>query len=202
MILFGFDPGGNNSFGWATLHIGDDGVIVRLSTGVVSTAPAAFAEATQCEKIKPDGIGIDAPLYWVLEGDRCADAHIRTRVVAAGGHSGNVNAVNSLRGACLVQGVLMAHLISSEWPSSLITEAHPKALLKLNAESNSFVSKYLRQGAEEHERDAALAAFAAWAAVTSCPKWSDLVKKESANIFLPSGSKLITYWFPINDDLP
>jgi hypothetical protein len=197
MILFGFDPGGKGNFGWARLHISEDGKPVHLFTGVVSDASAAVSGASQGAENEPDGVGIDAPLYWVFEGDRCADAHIRNRVVAAGGHSGSVNAVNSLRGACLVQGVLAARLVLSKWPSTLITEAHPKALLRLDAESSEIVLKNLREGAEEHERDAALAAFAAWAAISRRETWSDLVKieKESEKLFFPSGSQL-TYWFP------
>ena len=143
MVLLGFDPGGIESFGWAALHIGDAGTFVSLMTGVVSTAPEAVQRAGQCSPDAPAGVGIDAPLFWVQQGDRRADEHIRKRVVAAGGQSGTVSSVNSLRGACLVQGVLTARLVGVSWPSAVVTEAHPKALLRLHAEAKRFVTMHV-----------------------------------------------------------
>ena len=108
MLLLGFDPGGIKSFGWAVLYVGEADSVVSLKTGVASNAPEAVRKAGQCAPAAPAGVGIDAPLFWVQEGDRRADSHIRKRVVAAGGQSGTVSSVNSLRGACLVQGILAA----------------------------------------------------------------------------------------------
>jgi len=194
LVLFGFDPGGINSFGWAVLHIDDAGVFVSLKTGVVSTAPDAVKRAGQSMPDAPDGVGIDAPLFWVEKGDRRADAAIRRRVVAAGGQSGTVSSVNSLRGACVVQGVLAARLIADSWPSAVITEAHPKALLRLYTEAQRFVAARVSPEHEEHARDAALSAFAAWAAVSHHQGWRNIVLDESAPFF-PSG-KEVSYWFP------
>lgn len=194
MVLLGFDPGGVKSFGWATLHVADAGALVRLTTGVVSNAPEAVREAAQSARSAPAGVGIDAPLYWVQQGDRLADSHIRKRVVAAGGQSGTVSSVNSLRGACLVQGVLTARLVAASWPKAIVTEAHPKALLRIHAEAMRFASQHLSSDYVEHARDAALAAFAAWAAVTGNQAWRNLVLAESAPFF-PSG-KEVSYWFP------
>jgi len=194
MILLGFDPGGINSFGWATLHLDEAGKFISLKTGIASNTPDAISNAWQNAASAPAGVGIDAPLFWVEKGDRRADSHIRTRVVAAGGHSGTVNSVNSLRGACLVQGILTARRVFDLWPSAIVTEAHPKALLRLWEEAELFVIQNLLQNCTEHERDAALAAVAASAAVNKRPSWCNLVLAEVAPFF-PSGQK-VSYWFP------
>lgn len=194
MVLLGFDPGGIKSFGWATLEVGDDGALVSLKTGVTSTAPEAVGEAGQSATSAPAGVGIDAPLFWVQQGDRRADSQIRKRVVAAGGRSGTVSSVNSLQGACLVQGILTARLVAASWPSAIVTEAHPKALLRLHTGARRFVAAYTSSDHEEHERDAALAALAAWAAVIANPAWRNLVLEETSPFF-PSATE-VSYWFP------
>ncbi len=194
MVLLGFDPGGKDSFGWATLCLERSGAFVALESGLESNAPDAVRAAAQHAPSNPDGIGIDAPLFWVNEGDRRADATIRTRVVAAGGKSGTVSSVNSLRGACVVQGILAARIVAAKWPAALVTEAHPKALLRLDAKAQKFVEAHLHSSNAEHSRDAALAALAAWAAVTAQVDWINLVLGESEPFF-PAGRE-VSYWFP------
>jgi predicted nuclease with RNAse H fold len=197
MILFGFDPGGRNSFGWACLCIGESGeVVLPLHTGCTSSAPVAITEASRhTAGSAPVAVGIDAPLFWVDEGDRRADAGIRTRVCAAGGMGGTVGHVNALRGACLVQGVLAARQVAERWPSAKVTEAHPKALLRVHREeADKFLAAYLPAPPTEHERDAALAAYAAWAFAVQHTGWRDLVREEHAPFF-PSGHT-VAYWFP------
>ena len=194
VVLLGFDPGGINGFGWAMLEINSEGTGPRLVTGIVSTAPDAVNAAKNAASSVPDGIGIDAPLYWVDRGDRAADIHIRRRVIAVGGVPGNVNSVNSLRGACLVQGIITARLCSNFWPHALLTEAHPKALLRLSISAEKFVGAHVSPTAQEHERDAALAAYAAWYGTMADLQWHDLVHEE-VDPFFPSGHAA-TYWFP------
>ena len=142
-IYLGFDPGGIKSFGWAVLLIDPNGGVHALKTGVVSSAPDAIDAASSGLIGTPEAVGIDAPLFWVENGDRRADAAIRRRVVVAGGQSGTVSSVNSLRGACVVQGILAARLVGALWGSVLITETHPKALLRLYADAAAFVSQYV-----------------------------------------------------------
>jgi hypothetical protein len=196
MRLIGFDPGGQKAFGWAVLDITSDSPL-SLRTGVVSSVPQAIAE------VKPDpncpvvGIGIDAPLFWVPAGDRKADAYVRKRVIAAGGSSGTVSSINSLQGACLAQGILAARAAAATWPEALITEAHPKALLRLHGAAQEFVEKHVPCSTVEHERDAALAAFAAWCAVVKRPEWQNLVRLEE-ELFFPGGNA-VDYWFPSGD---
>jgi hypothetical protein len=126
MIVLGFDPGVIKSFGWAVLQIDAAGAVIDLKTGVTSTAPDAIQEAAQSAASAPMGIGIDAPLFWVQQGDRRADAHIRKQVVAAGGQSGTVSAVNSLRGACLAQGILVARLAAGLWAKRACHRSAPE----------------------------------------------------------------------------
>ncbi|MBS1196481.1 MAG: hypothetical protein H6R18_266 [Proteobacteria bacterium] len=194
MNLLGFDPGGLKSFGWASLQIGESGLPVALKTGISSSALIALNEAKQSANEAPVAVGIDAPLYWVSEGDRRADAFIRKLVCAAGGSSGTVGHVNSLRGACLVQGILVARLAANLWPSVIVTEAHPKALLRVHPAAREFISENLPNAPSEHERDAALAAFAAWAAAERFSGWQDIRLEEQAPFF-PSGHT-VSYWFP------
>jgi Protein of unknown function (DUF429) len=115
ILLLGFDPGGIKRFGWATLQVGATGAIVNVTAGVTSTAAHAIDSARDCAASIPAGIGIDAPLYWVQHGDRRADSYIRKRFVAAGGHSGTVSAVNSLRGACLMTRLLVRFQPGQPW---------------------------------------------------------------------------------------
>jgi hypothetical protein len=164
MNLFGFDPGGYRRFGWAVLSIAPTGNPLNLKTGITSYGQAALDLAYEASgKIDPLAVGIDSPMFWVEQGDRYVDTHIRKRVCAAGGHSGTVSHVNSLRGACLVQGILTARKISERWPEAKITEAHPKALLLIWAETKIFLAANFPASSTEHERDAAIAAYSAWA---------------------------------------
>lgn len=167
----------------------------KLLTGCCSSAPAAIKAATHAAgSAPPVAVGIDAPLFWVSDGDRRSDACIRKLVCAAGGTSGTVGHVNSLRGACLVQGVLAARQIAETWPSAKVTEAHPKALLRIHSEASRFLSGYLPDPPTEHERDAALAAYTAWAFAKDAIGWHDLMRKEHDPYF-PSG-QMASYWFP------
>lgn len=192
----GFDPGGQKAFGWAVLDI-SAGSPSLLRSGVVSTVPQAIIEAEPDFNCPVAGVGIDAPLFWVPAGDRKADAHVRRRVIAAGGSSGTVSSINSLQGACLVQGVLAAKAAAATWPNALITEAHPKALLRLDGAAQEFVERHVHRTVAEHERDAALAAFAAWCAVVRQPGWKNLVRLENESFF--PGGNAVDYWFPSGD---
>lgn len=62
MILLGFDPGGINSFGWATLHLDEAGKFISLKTGIASNTPDAISNAWQNAASAPAGVGIDAPV--------------------------------------------------------------------------------------------------------------------------------------------
>jgi hypothetical protein len=123
MAWFGADPGGENAFGVALLH--PDG---SFESVVVSCADDAMKWL--CRKaVTILAAGIDAPLWWSSgnSGDRAADQYLREQHNISGS---TVQAANSLRGAVLIQGALLAMGLRKQSPNLPITEAHPKALLK------------------------------------------------------------------------
>jgi predicted nuclease with RNAse H fold len=193
MRFVGFDPGGEKAFGWAVVESTREGLHF-VSGGVVTGAPAALAQSSAVLLEAPAAVGIDAPLFWVCEGDRKVDSQVRALVCGAGGHAGTVSHVNSLRGACLVQGVLVARLSREQWPAASMTEAHPKALLRVSGAARAFVSAPELRGVSEHVRDAALGAYAAHAYVTQALGWHNLLAQERAPFF-PGGTE-VAYWFP------
>jgi predicted nuclease with RNAse H fold len=192
-FYIGFDPGGNEAFGWAVLRT--QGTITELvKSGTCSDAHAASEAAKIFATSAPIAIAIDAPLFWVNAGDRKADARVRKMVCAAGGSSGTVSHVNSLRGACLAQGILVTKIAVESWPNALVTEAHPKALLRVSPATRQFAGSLSKQTANEHERDAAIAAYTACAFAEQREGWHDLSLLET-NPFFPAGKSAV-YWFP------
>jgi predicted nuclease with RNAse H fold len=194
MDLIGFDPGGKGAFGWAVLAVDASGQCLGLRCGVESTAPDAIDRAQAALSSAPTGVGIDAPLYWVERGDREVDRHIRRRVLDAGGSAGTVSAINSLQGACVAQGIICARLARASWSSALITEAHPKALLRIHPEAGKFVDRWVPGSVSTHERDAALAAYAAWQGARGNASWRNMICMD-LKPFFPAGSE-VSYWFP------
>lgn len=163
MVCYGFDPGGKDAFGWAALEVGATGRAARVETGLARDARSAVSRAYHAVEHPPTGAGIDAPLFWVPSGDRHADATVRKAVCANGGKGGTVGHVNSLRGACLVQGTLAAHEVATQWPEAPVTEAHPKALMHAWPLLADFLRQHLPAPKSAHERDAVIAAYSAWA---------------------------------------
>jgi len=212
-MLLGFDPGGIGQFGWAVCEYKDTLPLPIVQTGisdhadgaVVAAFQAAGAPGTVC------AAGIDAPLFWVASGTRRADEVLRSalRRKGAPSPSGTVQEINSLRGACLVQGILAALLLRRRVPELRVSEAHPKALLWLLAVASSqmhprqIMLADLRSyitgsaGTSEHERDACLGILSAWAMVSAAGGWSDLLVEETQHI-LPV-PKPLGYWMPLKD---
>lgn len=206
----GFDPGGVGSFGWAVAAGEGAGIPTIVATGEAPNARVALEAAGQ---FVGDGrlaaAGIDAPLFWTPTGVRRADARVRRELHARGAPSpgGTVQQLNSLRGACLVQGVVGAMLLRRRWPLLPITETHPKALLWLLGLAHrerhaTLVSvRELSQlviasvtSMNEHERDASVACGAAYAFSQRLPDWHDLVPQEPEYLsLLPDG---VAYWMP------
>lgn len=190
-MWFGADPGGKLTFGVAVLH--DDGT---FNTAVVSSADEALAWF----KGEPAGVGIDAPLWWSSgqSSDRQADRYIRTTYRIP---SGTVQTANSLKGAVLIQGVMLALRLRERFPSVPITEAHPKALLKaqrlITWEAAATAYGLTGLPNSEHERDALLGAVAAREGVTG--RWPrDLaatrLPSEQGPAMLPHGP--VHYYWP------
>ena len=133
-LLLGLDPGGKGAFGWALAEDAPAWPLRVVRTGTADSAREALDAALGAAGSTPIlAAGIDAPLHWVAEGDRAVDARLRKRIAELGAPhpAGTVQHVNSLRGACLVQGMAAALLLRERFPALPISEAHPKALLWL-----------------------------------------------------------------------
>lgn len=114
-MWYGADPGGRNKdrspkFGLARLD--SDG---RFETWL----RASVDEVVDLVR-EPLGLGIDAPLWWSSGegGGRYADSWLRKTY---GIHPGTVQSVNSLRGAVLVQGIMLAYRVRNRAPGAMIT---------------------------------------------------------------------------------
>ena len=142
-LFLGFDPGGKGKFGWSVCREVAGG-LECLKTGLADDAWHAIEKVN--ESISPDehmykspirAAGIDAPLLWNKRGDRKgyrkADCVLRQALNKTHGPANRVLAINSLLGAVVVQGPLLARHLS-EMPRArdmMITESHPAAFRHL-----------------------------------------------------------------------
>jgi hypothetical protein len=209
-IYLGFDPGGVDRFGWAVCS--PSGPILRvLARGKAGNAKEAI---TQAISIVPEGgsvvgAGIDAPLFWTDHGGRDVDNLLRQAIKKLGAPSpgGTVQNINSLRGACLVQGVLTASLLHKKYPGITITESHPKALLYLlgiagaqrdaDAVTMADLTRHFASDTDsvaQHERDALLGAFTAFAGRERRQAWKNLFDEEKETV-IPFDYP-VAYWMP------
>lgn len=156
-LWLGVDPGGENCFGVAIVGAN------AQWTACVSCAEAAVQRMTERTQNTPPGAGVDAPLWWSAgpSGDRSADRWLRKRYKLS---CGQIQSINSLRGAALVQGAMFVERIRGAFPNIPVTETHPKPLLKaINSNGKSFEERFSVRfdGMTEHERDALISAVAA-----------------------------------------
>ena len=154
-VWIGADPGGIKAFGVAVVDSGH----VRCKTVSSVDEAVRWIEGSGT----PLGVGIDAPMWWsaAAGGGRRADARLRK---AYGIPSGTVQSVNSLRGAALAGGALLASRMRAVFAGLRITESHPKALLcALKLDGAAFATRFGMQAVwgDEHQRDAAIAAVCA-----------------------------------------
>lgn len=131
-ILLGLDPGGTGNFGWCITQYTAVMPMTPLACGLTNNASQAIRYALDAI---PEGstlvsAGIDAPLFWSKTGHRNADLTVRHAIKQAGAPhvSGTVQDINSLRGACLIQGMLAALELRERFPNLPITESHPKVV--------------------------------------------------------------------------
>ena len=210
-IYIGFDPGGNKKFGWAVCS--SMGKTLRvLATADAGDAKEAVEAATSMIPTngKVVGVGIDAPLFWTETGGRNVDKLVRRAIQELGAPhpEGTVQHVNSLRGACLVQGVLAANILHKKLPEISITESHPKALLYLLGVANkekpvasvsltdlsSYVVSDTDRHFSQHKRDAVLGAVTALAQREKRQGWKNLFEEEIKPI--TPFSYPVEYWMP------
>ena len=198
-IVLGFDPGGRGKFGWSICKIDGEQLCI-CKTGVASHAKEVIE--TVSAALPPNArvlaAGIDAPMFWSDIGGRQVDKIVREAITHHGCRTapGTVQHVNALRGACLVQGVLLGSYVRKEFDVP-ITEAHPKALLWLLCAEESAQLTQLTNGRSEHERDAVLAAFAAWSMHRRSPGWRNLYCEEEPYYPILPLETPISYWMPI-----
>ena len=198
-IVLGFDPGGAGRFGWSLCQTAGGKLLSPLKTGLASHAEDAFRQAQSAMESLPGlkvlAAGIDAPLFWSRVGARKIDGVIREELKKNGYSTGTVIPVNSLVGACLAQGLLLAIRLNEIY-KPLITEAHPTALRRLlkNLGQDEEI-KELTKGLIDHEFDATISAYAAWAMLNEFRGWRDLYLAEPDPV-QPFGTP-VSYWLPI-----
>jgi predicted nuclease with RNAse H fold len=190
-VWIGADPGGKGNFGLAILQ--DDGT---AQTWCVSCADEATTLVQQNVKgASPSGIGVDAPLWWSSgpSSDRKADQWLRKTYGLSGGQ---VQTVNSLRGAALAQGMIFVQRIREVFPAVPVTETHPNAVLKaLKLDSDGFYERFSVKVNHDskHERDAVISAVAAREGF--CGRW----KKDLSTNRDDSEQDPLKFWLaPIN----
>ena len=209
-VLLGFDPGGAGKFGWAVCIDKVNGLKV-LDAGTADNAKEAIEKSLRVipKQASVVAAGIDAPMFWVIDGARESDRRVRAAITLLGAPSpgGTVQHFNSLRGACLIQGLLVLKLLRQIYPNLPVTEAHPKALLWLMGIARKGyepkmvkpgdIEEIIIKGAEfgsEDERDAILGAFTAQASLRKTSGWEDLLKFERDPVL--AGEAPIAYWMP------
>ena len=161
-VWIGVDPGGAANFGVAILKADES----ACHTCTVDFVDAAVEIIREHVNAMPAAIGVDAPLWWSSGkgGLRKADQWIRRQY---GLHPRNVQAVNSLWGSVLAQGMMFVTRIREVFPSVNISETHPKAVLvALGREPwkvhlASIRTTVTLDSKPDHERDAIISAVAA-----------------------------------------
>lgn len=207
--ILGFDPGGQNNFGWCLAENSDSLPLTIINSGCVSNASEAFkAIEKYFRRGTVVGAGIDAPLYWRTDGARKSDQLVRDLIppidLGSKNPKSSVLSVNSLQGACLAQGVMIASLLRCEVPKLKITEAHPKAYLKVIDKEKALFIQDPEWGKDKgsHLRDAALACVAAWHMLhpANCinlfAEEQQDAKKQNGEIFSLIPGPDVEYWFP------
>ena len=181
-IVAGFDPGGRNNFGWCVLraspfvgYLESKDVSVGTAEHAVAAKDAVINELRSAEVVL-DAAGIDAPLYWQA-GGREIDRELHALHL------------NSLRGGCLVQGLLVGRELKAKFPRIRLTEAYPTMLIH-------FLGNITMIGNNEHERDAFLAAIAAWAMIEARKGWRNRIPVDNEEVWMPIDK--VEYWLPHN----
>lgn len=209
-LVAGFDPGGKKSFGWCVAEVRPWRVI---DYGVVSCAKAACGVAF--DAVKNGNLvaaGVDAPLTWARDGGRRkSDEHIADWLRKNAQHSkGSVQAINSLRGACVVQGFLLAEALSRKYSKILFTETNPKPLRDCSNVKKSYEGVRDKDQSDEawdHIQDAIVSAWAAAQARKAYDKdWKGQVglnlyddeNEDQIYRFPFLNKKKTVYWWPDN----
>lgn len=204
-IVLGFDPGGRGNFGWSVCQTDGSSLPTVLNTGLASDAEDVIGnvrmamESLGLSGVKVLAAGIDATMFWGGKGNREID-DIISKEIKKGGSSRKgkprVLAVNSLWGSVVVQGLLLANRLYQMYEPK-ITETHPKVLLYLLGElkQDGDMNQLIAGLGSEHERDAVISAYAAWAMLDGFGGWRDIYLDEPDPV-LPFDIP-VSYWMPI-----
>jgi predicted nuclease with RNAse H fold len=177
--IVGFDPGGKRSFGWCIAKFDKKVPLDILKTGCCDHAQQAIGMVKEyCEEKKYHVLaaGVDAPLTWPKERNRKIDEFLKNHV--DGEFKSSIMHVNSLQGACLIQGIKIAKLLNEQFEGIQISESHPaviRALLSIAKDKQ-----------KEHEKDAALCCLSAWAMKVQDSLWrnyNDIARGDDENIY-------------------
>ncbi len=208
-LILGFDPGGEGKsqgeFGWSICSTSNGTLQPPLKTGSAKNAWDALLQIKDAlRRHYPTrhppvlAAGIDAPLFWNPQGKRTVDCYLK-QVLKPSGMDKSVMHINSLRGACLAQGLLLGRHLRETWDFPM-TEAHPTVLRHLlhrsgQSETTQMV-EHVIVGLAGHQRDATLSAVAAWAMLHEPPRWHNLYPKEHCPVQLIDPP--ISYWMPLS----
>ena len=207
-LFLGFDPGGEGNFGWSICREVAGVLQPRPTTGLADNAWDAITQVKDAiASLIPQydssvlAAGIDAPLMWNKIGDNYGRRGVDDILINALANNGlemnSVLAPNSLYGAVVVQGPVLARQLSETW-DLVVSESHPKVLeqlLPLTKQPEWKMAQELTIGLDSHKKDAALSAISAWAAIRKPTRWQNLYDRDSS-LFTPSGIP-VTYWMPI-----
>jgi predicted nuclease with RNAse H fold len=172
-MFAGFDPGGKGAFGCCLLDGKDPERSPRVHAAAVFADPADALEWAGREGGGGSimAAGIDAPLHWVATRNwRPVDQLLRDALRNRAARR-SVLHLNSLWGACAIQGIVLARLLQDRYPTVRVTEAHPKvARTILRRDDRRLVIDLAKEAVRSadrrdvghHLRDAVLAAYAAW----------------------------------------
>lgn len=128
VIFLGYDPGGNNAHGVATLVVSPTGVVTSAGTHLFATAANAAAYfANALAQGDVGGIGVDTLTEWCLgrSGWRPADQWLRSTYPRV---AGSVASPNGLRGSMCLNGLGVVNDLRVHSPGLVVSETHPKAL--------------------------------------------------------------------------
>ena len=186
-FVLGFDPGGKQGrghFGWSICQVAR-GILEPPAAVQVGVAHDALEARESVLGALPDNAtvlsaGIDAPLFWGNRGYRHVDEVLKRSLAAV---ANSVCHINGMRGACLIQGVVLAHHLRGRWPGLEITECHPRVLnhlLTLAGQDpwEQHLMANIRADPGGHKRDATRAAISAWAMVENLNDWIDIYPRE------------------------
>lgn len=194
-IFLGFDPGGKGkgrgNFGWSICK-DDTGEFEQVCSGLGKYAEDVVDQVRSKlpSNARVQAAGIDAPMFWDATGKlyRKIDEIIRK----AAGIS--PVSLNGLYGSVLTQGIISAVLLRRHFSALAITEVYPTALRGLLKPLPVELNKHTDE--TDHERDARIAAYAAWSMYRKASGWWDLFPHEPDS-YLPLDPP-VSYWMPID----